>query len=109
VATTLGHLFAEGQMADVAQNAVNRRGRLRALSSPTQSAKAQPNPTPPGFGQSAPDFTNSKWTTYDIWQRRTPRQLSDEDRRQIRENIAGFFKLLGEWERAERASLVRHE
>jgi hypothetical protein len=36
-----------------------------------------------------------------VWQRRTGRDVSDEDARQITENVIGFFSILAEWARAE--------
>lgn len=33
-----------------------------------------------------------------FWQEQTPRQLTLEDARQIKENLTGFFKVLLEWE-----------
>jgi hypothetical protein len=40
--------------------------------------------------------------TLAIWQPRTARQLSREDGREIIENMTGFFRVLHEWDRAER-------
>jgi hypothetical protein len=40
--------------------------------------------------------------TLDFWQPRTPQTLTPEDARQIVENISGFFRILLEWESAER-------
>lgn len=37
----------------------------------------------------------------EFWQTRASRELSDEDARQIAENITGFFELLLKWEAAE--------
>jgi hypothetical protein len=42
--------------------------------------------------------------TIAIWQKRTERKLTREDGRQIIENISGFFSILQEWERKERAA-----
>src|SRR6266436_1258034 len=42
--------------------------------------------------------------TIAIWQRRSERKLTREDGREIVENIAGFFSILQEWERKERAA-----
>lgn len=42
--------------------------------------------------------------TIAIWQPRAPRRLTREDARQIIENMTGFFSVLREWDRAERAS-----
>jgi hypothetical protein len=36
-----------------------------------------------------------------IWQARTARRLTNEDTRQITENLTGFFSILDEWARAE--------
>jgi hypothetical protein len=36
-----------------------------------------------------------------VWQPRTGHNLTDEDARQITENITGFFAVLAEWSRAE--------
>ena len=37
-----------------------------------------------------------------IWQPRIGPDLTDEDARQIAENVAGFFAVLAEWSHAER-------
>jgi hypothetical protein len=39
--------------------------------------------------------------TIALWQRRSWRELSPEDARQIAENVTGFFTILAEWSRAE--------
>jgi hypothetical protein len=39
--------------------------------------------------------------TCQVWQSRIGRNLSDEDARQIAENVTGFFSILAEWSRAE--------
>ncbi len=41
--------------------------------------------------------------TLHVWQTRMGRQLSREDARQIIANATGFFAILSEWSRAERA------
>ena len=40
--------------------------------------------------------------THKVWQPRIPRNLTDEDARQIAENVTGFFAILAEWSRAAR-------
>ena len=40
------------------------------------------------------------WTRQ-VWQSRIRRDLTDEDARQIAENVTGFFAILAEWSRAE--------
>ena len=39
--------------------------------------------------------------TRQVWQSRIRRDLTDEDARQIAENVIGFFAILAEWSRAE--------
>jgi hypothetical protein len=39
--------------------------------------------------------------TRQVWQPRTRRDLTNEDCRQIAENVTGFFSILAEWSRAE--------
>jgi hypothetical protein len=39
--------------------------------------------------------------TRQVWQSRTRRDLTDEDARQIAENVTGFFAILAEWSCAE--------
>jgi hypothetical protein len=38
--------------------------------------------------------------THRVWQPRTRRPLTNEDARQIVENITGFFSILAEWSRS---------
>ena len=40
--------------------------------------------------------------TRQVWQPRLGRDLTDEDARQIMQNVTGFFGVLAEWSRAER-------
>ena len=35
------------------------------------------------------------------WQPRTPRRISEEDAREIAENLTGFFSILAEWSRKD--------
>jgi hypothetical protein len=41
--------------------------------------------------------------TIALWQPRAARELTQEDARQIIENVSGFFAVLAEWSRAERS------
>ena len=41
-----------------------------------------------------------KARTRQLWERRAGRPLTDEEVRQIAENIAGFFTLLMKWDRS---------
>jgi hypothetical protein len=47
--------------------------------------------------------------TRQIWQPRIGRDLSDEDARQIAENVIGFFAVLAEWSHAERRAANDNE
>ena len=38
--------------------------------------------------------------TREVWQSRTERTLSDEDARQIAENVGRFFRILSEWDQS---------
>ena len=40
------------------------------------------------------------------WQPRAARSLSDEDAREIAENVTGFFRLLLEWEASDKERTV---
>jgi hypothetical protein len=50
-----------------------------------------------------PNATNDNLIdrTRQVWQPRIGRNLTDEDTRQIAENVTGFFSILAEWARAE--------
>jgi hypothetical protein len=39
--------------------------------------------------------------TLEVWQPRTSKLLTPEDARQVVENVAGFFRILTEWDAAE--------
>ena len=39
--------------------------------------------------------------THKVWQPRIGRNLTNEDARQISENVTGFFAILAEWSRVE--------
>jgi hypothetical protein len=43
--------------------------------------------------------------TIKIWQRRTLRELTYEDARQVTENVVGFFQILVEWEKKEKSKI----
>jgi hypothetical protein len=40
--------------------------------------------------------------TRDFWQPQTSRPLTEEDAREMAENVSGFFSLLDEWDSAAR-------
>ena len=40
--------------------------------------------------------------TRQVWQPRLGREITDEDTRQITQNVTGFFGILAEWSRAEK-------
>ncbi|HVC76142.1 MAG TPA: hypothetical protein VND96_06435 [Candidatus Micrarchaeaceae archaeon] len=47
--------------------------------------------------------------TLEVWSRRSTRPLTEEDARQITQNMTGFFRVLVEWKARKRASSVRHD
>jgi hypothetical protein len=47
--------------------------------------------------------------TLQIWKPRIGRDLTDEDARQIAENVTGFFAILAEWSHAERRAANDNE
>ena len=42
--------------------------------------------------------------TVEVWQPHYKRRLTEEDAREITENLTGFFDLLAEWEKKEKKS-----
>jgi hypothetical protein len=44
--------------------------------------------------------------TRKVWQPRIGRNLTNEDARQISENVTGFFTILAEWSRVEMPTLA---
>ena len=40
-----------------------------------------------------------------LWQSRASRPLSEEDAREISENLLGFFRILAEWDLKERSAI----
>jgi hypothetical protein len=47
--------------------------------------------------------------TLEVWSRRSTRPLTEEDARQITENMTGFFGVLIEWKSSKRAAIVRQD
>ena len=45
--------------------------------------------------------------TIDLWAPRVSRELTRDDAEQILQNVSGFFSVLSEWRRAERARSTR--
>ena len=47
--------------------------------------------------------------TLEVWNRRSSRQLTEEDARQITENMVGFFRVLLEWKARKRAASAKQD
>jgi hypothetical protein len=47
--------------------------------------------------------------TLEVWSRRSTRPLTEEDAREIAENMTGFFRVLLEWKAKKRAPGVDRE
>jgi hypothetical protein len=56
---------------------------------------------PSGGGETPADEGSAR--TLELWSRRTTRLLTDEDAREIAENMTGFFRILIEWKAKKRA------
>ena len=59
---------------------------------------------PQAAGASRPEVIAQ---TLAFWQPRTKRRLTSEDAREINQNLTGFFNILLEWDRADRAKRHR--
>lgn len=70
-----------------------------------RTSRSGRRPVKPRFGSSmkpshaANDNLNVR--ARKVWQPRSGRDLTDEDVRQIAENVTGFFSILADWSRAE--------
>jgi hypothetical protein len=64
-----------------------------------QSAECEP----PSIGKSYPSADLIQQTIR-VWEPRLGRPLSEEDARQILENVVGFFRVLNGWDHQERDS-----
>ncbi len=53
------------------------------------------------------DAGNQMARTRQIWQPRMGRDLTDENAREIMQNVSGFFGVLAEWSRAERLAAAK--
>jgi len=47
--------------------------------------------------------------TLELWSRRSTRPLTEEDAREIAENMSGFFRVLLEWKAKKRAPDIDHD
>jgi len=87
---------------DVANRPILGRADLGNRLSPEGST--DPRPTRAAFLPSCAPASvphNSTGPSLEFWQRRATRCLSEEDARQVRENLCGFFRILAEWDRRE--------
>jgi hypothetical protein len=55
------------------------------------------------------DAGNQIARTRQIWQPRTAHDLTDEDARQIMQNVTGFFGVLAEWARVEKMAAAAND
>jgi len=58
--------------------------------------------SPSGGGETSADERSAR--TLELWGRRSSRPLTEEDAREITENMTGFFRVLLEW-KAKKATL----
>jgi len=57
--------------------------------------------SPSGGGEASADERSAR--TLEVWSRRSTRPLTEEDAREIAENMTGFFRVLLEWKAKKRA------
>jgi hypothetical protein len=57
--------------------------------------------SPSGGGETPADERTAR--TLELWSRRGARPLTEEDAREIAENMTGFFRVLLEWQAKKRA------
>ena len=57
--------------------------------------------SPLGGGETPADELSDR--TLEVWSRRSTRPLTEEDAREIAENMTGFFRVLLEWKAKKRA------
>ena len=72
-----------------------------------ETSPAEPHPEVERADAAAVPNRNSeqlRQATADFWKRRTARELSREDARQMLENITGFFQTLNAWDARSRGS-----
>jgi hypothetical protein len=60
--------------------------------------------TPSGGGENLANERIAR--TLEIWSRRSTRSLTEEDAREISDNMTGFFRVLLEWKAKKRAAGV---
>jgi hypothetical protein len=82
----------------------NRGNRKNRRGGPDRSAHSECPPCGTSadcvISDDSVDFIDQ---TRAIWQKQTERHLTREDGREIVENMTGFFRILQEWDRAERS------
>ncbi len=55
-----------------------------------------------GRGSGSPTSADGAERSRRFWGGRSAKPLTDEDEREIAENLTGFFKVLAEWDAADR-------
>jgi hypothetical protein len=80
--------------------------RKKSRGSRAPAADSSPAPYDHVSASIVPDDANSDFIdqTTAIWQKHSRRQLNREDGREIIENMIGFFRVLQDWDNAERTA-----
>ena len=65
------------------------------------SADESRSESPSGGGETPADERSAR--TLELWSRRSAQPLTEEDAREIAENMTGFFRVLLEWKVKKRA------
>jgi hypothetical protein len=90
------------ERSNMAKSRIHRRTHRTGRN--TADVEALPRNYFPAKCAQSDEGSNFIDQTLAVWQSRTARPLSREDGREIIENMTGFFRILQEWERAERAN-----
>jgi len=71
---------------------------MRPSRNPVDESRSE---SPLGGGETPADERRAR--TLELWSRRSARPLTEEDAREIDENMTGFFRVLLEWKAKKRA------
>jgi len=71
---------------------------MRRSKNPVDESRSR---SPLGGGKTPADERSAR--TLELWNRRSTRPLTEEDAREIAENMTGFFRVLLDWKAKKRA------
>jgi hypothetical protein len=86
---------------------IRRRNLKPQLDVGIQGSESDPGPA--AHSNPAAPEREQLARTIDVWDLRSSRPLTDEDARQISENLVGFFRVLIEWKAKQAASTIKRD